>query len=171
MVLSLESYLWQLGTNLTRGAGPCAVPGQNFIQGFDCASFWGSVRPARGQGFEGGGDRGRHFAWGRRDGDGTWHLQSNSKRGGVREVGASVDWGGGAAVTELLPLLPLIQLPHHSFLGGHALIGGHAEVAEPIVGVLVVAGQVACWRAAARRGTGRLWQWLIGGIRGAGFGL
>lgn len=76
-------------------------------------------------------------------------------------------------MTELLPLLPLIQLPHHSLLGGHALVGGHAEVAETVMGILVVTGQVACcWRrVAARRETGRLWQRLIGGIRCAGFGL
>lgn len=76
-------------------------------------------------------------------------------------------------MTELLPLLPLVQLPHHSLLGGHTLIGGHAEVAEPVMGVLVVTGQVARYwrRAAARWETGRLWQRLIGGIRCAGFGL
>lgn len=76
-------------------------------------------------------------------------------------------------MTELLPLLPLVQLPHHPLLGGHALISGHAEVAEPVVGILVVAGQVACcWRrVAAGRETGRLWQRLIGGVRCAGFGL
>lgn len=47
-------------------------------------------------------------------------------------------------MTELLPLLPLVQLPHHSFLGGHSLICGHAEVAEPVVCILIVTGQVAC---------------------------
>lgn len=46
-------------------------------------------------------------------------------------------------MTELLPLLPLVQLPHHPLLGGHALVGGHAEVAEPVVGVLVVTRQFA----------------------------
>ena len=76
-------------------------------------------------------------------------------------------------MTELLPLLPLVQLPHHSLLGGHTFISGHAEVAEAVVGVLVVTGQVACcWRGvAARRETGRLWQRLIGGIGCTGFGL
>lgn len=76
-------------------------------------------------------------------------------------------------MTELLPLLPLIQLPHHSLLGGRTLIGGHAEVAEPVMGILVVTRQVACcWRrVAARWETGRLWQRLMGGIHCAGFGL
>lgn len=56
-------------------------------------------------------------------------------------------------MTKLLPLLPLVQLPHHPLLGGHSLVSGHAEVAEPVVGVLVVAGQVACcWRRAAATG-------------------
>lgn len=167
------SYLRKLGTNMARGARPCAVPGCHFIQGPDCASVWRSVWPARRQGFEGGGDWRWDFTWGRRDRDGTWHLHSNSKRWRVCEVGASVDRSGGAAMTELLPLLPLVQLPHHSLLGGHTLIGGHAEVAEPVMGILVVTGQVACcWRrVAARWETRRLWQRLIGGIRCAGFGL
>lgn len=168
------SYLRELCTgDVTGGAGPCAVPGQHFIQGFDRASFRGSVRPARGQGFERRGGRRRDLARGRRDGDGARHLHGNSEGGGVREVGAAVDGRGGAAVAELLPLLPLVQLPHHSLLGGHALVGGHAEVAEPVVGVLVVTGQVARrrWRRAAGWRTGRLWQRVIGGVRCAGFGL
>lgn len=49
-------------------------------------------------------------------------------------------------MTELLPLLPLVQLPNHALLGGHALISGHAEVAESVVCILVVTGQVACCR-------------------------
>lgn len=62
-------------------------------------------------------------------------------------------------MTELLPLLPLVQLPHHPFLRGHALVCGHAEVAESIVGILVVTGQAAgSWRRAAAGGNGRLWQ-------------
>lgn len=56
-------------------------------------------------------------------------------------------------MTKLLPLLPLIQLPHHSLLGGHSLVSGHTEVAEPVMGVLVVTGQIACcWRRAAATG-------------------
>lgn len=77
-------------------------------------------------------------------------------------------------MAELLPLLPLVQLPHHPLLGGHALVRGHAEVAEPVVGVLVVAGEVACdgRGAAAGREARRLWQRLIGGgVHRAGFGL
>lgn len=168
------SYLRELCTcDVTRGAGPCAVPGQHFIQGSDRASFRGSVRPARRQGLERRGDRRRDLARGRRDGDGARHLQGDSEGGGVCEVGAAVDGRGGAAVAELLPLLPLVQLPHHALLGGHALVGGHAEVAEPVVGVLVVTGQVACGRrrGAAGRRTGRLWQRVIGGVHRAGFGL
>lgn len=52
-------------------------------------------------------------------------------------------------MTKLLPLLPLIQLPHHSLLGGHSLVSGHTEVAEPVMGVLVVTGQIACCRRRA----------------------
>lgn len=76
-------------------------------------------------------------------------------------------------MAELLALLPLVELPHHSLLGGQALVGGHAEVAEPVVGVLVVAGQVVGRRRgrAARWRSGRLWQRMIGVVRHAGFGL
>ncbi len=171
-VLESVSYLREFGTNMARGAGPCAVPWCHFIKGPDCASVWWSVWPARRQGLEGG-DWWWDFTRGRRDRDGTWHLHGNSKRRRVCEVGTGVDRSRGTTVTELLPLLPLIQLPHHSLLGGHTLIGGHAEVAEPVMCILVVTGQVACrWRrVSARRETGRLWQRLIGGIGCAGFGL
>lgn len=161
---------------MTGGAGPRAVAGQHLVQGPDGASLRGRVRPVRGQGFEGGGHRRRDLARGRGDGDGARHLHGDSEGGGgggVREVGPAVDGRGGAAVAELLPLLPLVQLPHHPLLGGQALVGGHAEVAEPVVGVLVVAGQVVRRRRrrAAGRRAGRLWQRVIGAVRHAGFGL
>lgn len=116
-----------------------------------------------GQWFEGG-YRWGYFTGGRGHRDGARHLHSDPEGGRVQEVWPGVDGRRGAAVAELLALLPLIQLPYHALLGGHALIGGHAEVAEPVVGVFVVAGQVAGRRrgAPARRESGGLWQCLVG---------
>lgn len=55
-------------------------------------------------------------------------------------------------MTETLPLLPLVKLPHHALFSGHAFVCGHAEVAETVVSVLVVTGQVAGHRGRAGRG-------------------
>lgn len=137
-----ESYLGQMCAKMARGAWSCAVTEAHFIQGSNCASVWRSVRPSRGEGFERGGHRWWHFAWWWRDRDGARHLYGNSEGRGVGEVRPGVNGRGGAAVTKLLPLLPLVQLPHHPLLCGHSVIGGHSEVAEPVVGVLIVAGQV-----------------------------
>lgn len=154
------------------GAGSCAVPGQHLIQRFDWAPFGRSVRTTRRQGLERAGDWWRDFTGRRGHRDGTRHLHGNSEGRRVCEVGACVDRCGGAAVTELLPLLPLVQLPHHPLLRGYSLICGHAEVAQSIVGILVVTGQAAgCWGRAAAGGMGRLWQWFIGGVYCACFGL
>lgn len=166
------SYLSDLSANMAGGAGPCAFPRHHFIQRFDWAPFRWSVRPTRGQGLERAGDRWRDFTrrWGH--GDWTWHLHGNSERSRVCKVGACVNRCGGAAVTELLPLLPLVQLPHHPFLCGYTLVCGHAEVAQSIVGILVVTGQAAgCWWRVAAGGNRRLWQWLIRGVSCACFGL
>lgn len=138
---NVMSYLRNVGTDIARGAGSVNIPRSQFVQGSDGASVRRRVRPARGQGFEGGRGRRWDFAWRRRDRDGARHFHGHSES--VGEVGAGVDGRGGAAVAKLLPLLPLVQLPHHPFLGGQPLVCGHAEVAQPVVGVLIVTGQVA----------------------------
>lgn len=66
-------------------------------------------------------------------------------------------------MAETLPLLPLVKLPHHALFSGDALVCGHAEVAEAVVGVLVVTGHVVGDRGrAGRRTTGALWERLVG---------
>lgn len=45
-------------------------------------------------------------------------------------------------MTELLPLLPLIQLPHGTISVCPTLLTGHLQVAGSVLCILVVAGQV-----------------------------
>lgn len=45
-------------------------------------------------------------------------------------------------MTELLPLLPLIQLPHGSVSVCPALLIGHLQVAGSVLCILIVTGQV-----------------------------
>ena len=85
--------------------------------------------------------RGRHSGW----------------RAGAEWVlwGRGVERRSGAAMTELVTLLPLVQLPDG--VGPWAsLLRGEAEVAEPVLGVLVLA-KSAGWGALTRSS----WQGLI----------
>lgn len=78
-----------------------------------------------------------------RHGNGAGHLQQAPAAALLGELWGASSYGcGGAAMTELLPLLPLIQLPHGSVSVCPALLIGHLQVAGSVLCILIVTGQV-----------------------------
>lgn len=111
--------------------------------------------PLRGRvwppGWEGPrGARGRDVGGRRRHGDGAGHLQHAPAAALLGELRG--DGRRGAAVPELLALLPLVELPHGAVAVCPALLARHLQVAGSVLRVLVVARQVAGRRRGAPRG-------------------
>lgn len=99
------------------------------------------------------GPRGRDVRGRWRHGDGADHLQHAPAPALVGELrGAGGDGSRGAAMPELLALLPLVQLPNGAVPVCPALLARHLQVAGSVLRVLVVTRQVAGRRRGAPRG-------------------